>query len=109
MFYDVRFYARIEAPAIVMSDWTDPEVPRRDNWRKELFDATRFVPDGGRSVLWNWPRLAETACHAGRTWYVTGAAQLQRLHGLAGLETVLAGRNALLLRGDRRACSPAAP
>jgi hypothetical protein len=60
-------------------------------------------------VLWNWPRLAETACHEGRTWYVAGAAQLPRLHGLAGLETVLAGRNALLLRGDRRACSPAAP
>jgi 4-amino-4-deoxy-L-arabinose transferase-like glycosyltransferase len=104
MFYDLRFYARIDAPAIVLSDWTDPEVPLRDNWRKELFDATRFVPDAGRSVLWNWPRLAETACHDGHTWYVAGAAQLPRLRELADLETVLAGRNALLLRGDRRAC-----
>jgi 4-amino-4-deoxy-L-arabinose transferase-like glycosyltransferase len=103
-FYDLRFYARIDAPAIVLSDWADPELPRRDNWRKEMFDAARFDAAAGRATLWPWQRLNEVACGDGRTWIVATADQLPRLAALAGLATVLQGRHALLLRVDRRAC-----
>ncbi len=103
-FYDVRFYARIEAPALVLSDWADPELPRHDNWRKELFDAARFDPAAGRATLWPWQRLGEVACASGRTWIVATPDQQPRLAALPGLQTVLAGRHALLLRTDRRAC-----
>jgi 4-amino-4-deoxy-L-arabinose transferase-like glycosyltransferase len=104
-FYDLRFYAGITAPAIIVSDWADPALPKTDNWRKELFDATRFAPDGGRSVLWGWNRLGELACHEGRTWIVSPVAQPARLGALSGIDTVLRGRHALLLRADRRACA----
>src|SRR5438105_1792494 len=44
MFYDLPFYAGLREPVIVASDWANPEVPLRDNWRKELYDAARFDP-----------------------------------------------------------------
>ncbi|MDE2393970.1 MAG: glycosyltransferase family 39 protein [Burkholderiales bacterium] len=106
-FYDLRFTAHITAPVIVLSDWDDPDLPKHDNWKKELFDAGRFAPDGGRSVLWNWSRLPELAC-GGRTWIAARPAALARLAALPGLETVFEGRSARLLLEDGRCPKPAA-
>lgn len=104
-FYDLRFYARLDAPAIVLADWGDPAVPRTDNWRKELADAARFAPEAARAVLWDWRRLAEVACHGGRTWIVADGAHRARVQALPGVEVALEGRHAVLLRADQRACA----
>ena len=103
-FYDVRFYAGIETPAIVLSDWDDPKIAQRDDWRKELFDATRFTADRGRSVLWTWSRVPELPCHGGRLWIVARAGDEARLVALPGLRTVVRGRNSLLLQAPTRQC-----
>jgi 4-amino-4-deoxy-L-arabinose transferase-like glycosyltransferase len=104
-FYDLRFYAGISTPAIVVSNWSDPETARRDDWRKGLLDASRFAPAGGQGgPLWTWQRLPELACHDGAVWIVATADQLPRLAALSGLQTVATGRHALLLRTDRRGC-----
>jgi len=71
--YDLPFYlARVE-PVPVIGDWADPDIPKHDNDRKELFDAGVFRPELARRILvpkedwprWlcNNPRLAVLAQH----------------------------------------------
>jgi hypothetical protein len=81
-FYDLPFYARLDRPAAVVEDWDDPAIGQRDNWRKELLDASHFAPDGGAQVLAGAARLDTGACAATSTWVVATAAAAAR-YGLA--------------------------
>ncbi len=40
--YDLPMTLRLTAPMWVVDDWTQADIPARDNWRKELYDAGRF-------------------------------------------------------------------
>ena len=106
--YDLRLLAGVTAPAIVVSDWDDPELPRRDNWRKELLDASRFAPETGHALLWRWDRFAQLACHAGRTWAIASAEHQGRL---AAWHLERRGRHADLWSAGPLDCrvTPAAP
>ena len=90
-FYDLPFYARLKTPVIIASDWVDPELPMRDNWRKEFFDAARFAPTLGREVLRPLNALDDLLCGSGAVWFVVPAKQAQRVAGLAGITRVFAG------------------
>lgn len=35
----------------VVDDWSNPEIPKRDNWRRELYDAVQFEPALGERLL----------------------------------------------------------
>lgn len=112
-YFDLRFYAGIAAPAVVLADWGSPGLAGRDDWHKELSDATRFAPAAGRERLLHWDRMTELACGRGTLWLVAGEAELPRLAPLGVLETMLRGRHALLLRRAQAApgsasCTPAA-
>ncbi len=71
--YDLPFYLAQPGPIPVISDWDDPDLPKHDNDRKELFDAGEFNPKLAPQVLipkaqWStWlcthPRLAVMAPH----------------------------------------------
>jgi hypothetical protein len=104
-FYDVPFYARLGAPVVVVSDWTDPELPRHDNWRKELHDAARFDPARGSQVLWPSARLDALGCGGGEVWFVlkpgTGA---RLLAPLAGAAPAYSDARTELWRAPRHAC-----
>ncbi|MBK7953475.1 MAG: glycosyltransferase family 39 protein [Candidatus Accumulibacter sp.] len=63
--YDLPFYLRASKPAWVVSDWDDPEIPRRDNWRKELLDASEFDRHSQPSALLTIPQLAARLCNPG--------------------------------------------
>jgi len=105
--YDLPFYARLTKPVLIASDWADPALPTRDNWRKELFDAARFDPAMGRRVLWPLAQLATLPCGAGAVWYVVPArasAQITGLAGLAGVVRAYADAQTELWRGPARAC-----
>jgi hypothetical protein len=69
-YFDLPFYAGLRAPVQVADDWGSPDVPRHDNWRKELADAAQFAPVADRQVL--LPREAVTAaiCASPVTWLV---------------------------------------
>ncbi len=103
-FYDLPFYARLKAPVIIASDWADPELPMRDNWRKELFDATRFAPALGREVLRPLNALDDLLCGSGMVWFVVHAKQAQGVAGLAGITRVFADTNTELWRAPARIC-----
>jgi 4-amino-4-deoxy-L-arabinose transferase-like glycosyltransferase len=69
-YFDLPFYAGLRMPVQVADDWGSPDVPRHDNWRKELADAARFAPVADRQVL--LPRGVVTAavCASPVTWLV---------------------------------------
>ena len=108
MFYDLPFYTGLDKPAIVASDWASPEVSRRDNWRKELYDAARFDPARARELLWPMARLAELDCHTQAVWFVLSPADVPRVAAMPALTRVYADRNVVLMRSPGRRCEPPA-
>jgi 4-amino-4-deoxy-L-arabinose transferase-like glycosyltransferase len=103
-FYDLPFYARLTAPVIIASDWADPALPTRDNWRKELFDATRFDPALGRELLRPLDRLDALLCGAGTAWFVVDPGRAQRVAALAGSTRAFADSRTELWRAPMHAC-----
>jgi 4-amino-4-deoxy-L-arabinose transferase-like glycosyltransferase len=101
--YDVPFYARLREPVLIASDWADPELPKHDNWRKELFDAGRFDPALAERVRWPIARLDELSCgHA--VWFVVSPGKASRVQRVPGIEKVYADANTELWRAAARAC-----
>ena len=102
--YDLPFYARLTKPVLIASDWADPALPTRDNWRKELFDAARFDRAMGRRVLWPLAQLASLPCGAGTVWYVVPAGAAARIAGLDGVTRAFADSQTELWRAPARRC-----
>ncbi|ANN68611.1 glycosyltransferase family 39 protein [Bordetella bronchialis] len=62
--YDLPMALRDPQPAWVVDDWTNPEIPRRDNWRKELYDAGQFRPEVMKDTLISMHELQSRLCAA---------------------------------------------
>lgn len=60
--YDLPFYLRTRKPAWVVSRWSDPDIPKHDNWRKELFDAAKFDPTAGTAQLIEEAQFVDRLC-----------------------------------------------
>src|SRR3546814_5275884 len=78
--YDLNFYAGIAKPALVVSNWDDPELKHQDNWRKELYDAGLFDPESAAKLLINPEQLLSLICkkHAGSLWLLGDKNTVQR-------------------------------
>lgn len=103
-FFDLPFYARLTTPPLVLADWQDPAIPRRDDWRKELQDAARFASPADAARLVDHGRAASLLCGRGTVWFVAPPAWAPPA-ALAGLERVQAGRGATLWRGRAADCA----
>jgi hypothetical protein len=103
-FYDIPFYARLAQPVVMASDWADPGVPRRDNWRKELFDAARFDQQRARTLLWPIARLGELSCGAHAVWYVVPGGHRSVVENLPGIAQAYADKRTELWRAAGRSC-----
>ena len=101
-FYDVPFYARLTAPIPIVSSWDDPDLPRHDNWRKELFDAGRFDPARAREVLWPIDRIAALACGSHPVWFVVQAGHGAPLQAVPGATRDYADSRTELWRAPAR-------
>ena len=69
-YYDVPFYARLDAPVMVEENWGSEEIERSDKWNKELQDAGGFAPQRARELLVPPPSVAARLCQAPRTWVI---------------------------------------
>ena len=71
--FDLALYMRAP-PSWVVDDWLNPEIPIRDNWRKELYDAAKFDPAVGRQVLISNEEFKARLCAApdGARYWVWG-------------------------------------
>ncbi|MEO6746204.1 MAG: glycosyltransferase family 39 protein, partial [Caldimonas sp.] len=100
-YFDLPLYARLTAPVTVVLDWTDPELRRRDTWRKELADAAAFAPQDERAVLLTPDRLAFALCAAPVSWVVGPTSAARDLPFLVEGSTVTAVRGETLWRVER--------
>ncbi len=82
--YSVPFYLRSREPITVLEDWDEPTLQRRDNWRRELYEAAKFDPARGRDLLLPTSQLGAALC-AGRTWILASERELDLLAGLRPL------------------------
>ncbi|MBO9352826.1 phospholipid carrier-dependent glycosyltransferase [Bordetella petrii] len=85
--FDLGFYTGARRPAWVVDDWDNPEIPLRDNWRKELYDAGQFRPETAARVLVPRGELAARLCAApgSRFWIWGGVDDGTRFRVLQGL------------------------
>ena len=103
-FYDVPFYARLDKPIVIASHWTDPELPRRDNWRKEVFDAARFDPARGRMLLAPLDQLDRIGCGSGTVWFIVSPGEMRRVAALRGAQRIMVDQRAELWRVPAPGC-----
>ncbi|HWH83954.1 MAG TPA: glycosyltransferase family 39 protein [Burkholderiaceae bacterium] len=103
-YYDVPFYARLAQPVRIASDWADPEIARRDNWRKEVADAARFDPTLAAELLQPLAALDRQACGASAAWFIVPAGQAARIAALPGATRAFAGARTELWRQPGRTC-----
>jgi len=103
-YYDVPFYARLAKPVVIASRWDDPELPTRDNWRKEVFDAARFAPALGKQLLKPPDKLDALTCGTGTVWFIAPPAEAARVSALPGAERTFSDQRADLWRVPAHAC-----
>jgi 4-amino-4-deoxy-L-arabinose transferase-like glycosyltransferase len=103
-FYDLPFYADLRAPVIVASRWDDPDLPRHDNWRKELHDAAAFAPARAAALLRPLAPLEALSCGAAATWFVVEPGSAPRVAAVAGAQRVYGDAGTELWRAPARPC-----
>jgi 4-amino-4-deoxy-L-arabinose transferase-like glycosyltransferase len=75
--YDMPFYLKAEKTPWVVSDWTNPEIPKFDNWRKELHDAGQFNITKMQSTLISPSEFSSRLCaQPERTLWLWGRKDL---------------------------------
>ncbi|CAM3752134.1 ArnT family glycosyltransferase [Bordetella tumulicola] len=101
--FDLGIYTGATRPAWVVDDWNNPDIPLRDNWRKELYDAGRFDPQTAARVLIQRKDLLARLCAApagSRFWVWGDADDGKRTLILQGLDARLSDRRYQVWRVD---------
>lgn len=110
--FDLNLLAHRKTPIWVVDDWADPELPTRDNWRKELFDAARFAaPEGTVAQLLSRTTLSARLCAApvGTRVWLYAPLYMRDQDGLLGGSTLMtqSGGNGLWRFDKTEPCSDA--
>jgi len=105
-FFDVPLHARLTAPVPVISNWQDPEIPKRDNWRRELSEARQFDPPLAAAVLVDAQRGFALRCGTSPLWVVVKRQDEATVAALADAARIATSRSASLWRLAPQACSP---
>ena len=82
--------------------WDDPDIPKRDNWRKEMADAGQFDPARAARVLQLPAGLGPVLCAHPVSWVVADQSLLKGYPALGLAKQVHSERGVLLLRVDTR-------
>ena len=107
--YDLPFYAALTAPVLIVDNWNDPDIARRDNWRKEMVDAARFDPALGKELLRLPAEMDRLACGQSAAWFVVPSDRAASVASLTGAERQFfkaGGRELWRVKG--RTCPPPA-
>jgi hypothetical protein len=79
--FSLAFYLRAKQPITVIDDWDATSILRTDNWRRELYEASKFDVERGKQLLLQSSQLPVALC-SGRTWVFGSNQDFQRLAGL---------------------------
>ena len=107
-FFDVPLHAHLSAPVPVISDWHDPAIPNRDNWRRELSEAGRFDPTRASSLLVDPQHGFALRCGKAPLWVLVKRQDEAAVAAMAEAARVATSHGASLWRLAPRACSPIA-
>ena len=99
--FDVPFYSKAKQPIIVFDDWRNEQLLKRDNWRKELWEAGRFAPVLGEQVLRQVDELPAFLCAHPVTWVMAPVNALGPDKLLDTAEVLGISDGNVLLRYDR--------
>lgn len=111
--FDLALYANAPRPTWVVDDWLDQDVPLRDTWRKELYDAAKFDPALGKELLVSSAEFSARLCAApddARFWVWGTRSDGPVYASLRGLEPIASGAKYVMWRVDvddafrRQAC-----
>jgi len=101
--FDLALYAQAPRPMWVVDDWLDQDVPVRDNWRKELYDAAKFDPATGKELLVSSAEFSARLCAApdGARYWVWGTRSDGPVYApLRGLDPVVVSVKYVMWRVD---------
>jgi 4-amino-4-deoxy-L-arabinose transferase-like glycosyltransferase len=103
--FSLSFYLRLRRPIRVVEDWDQPEVMRKDSWRRELMDAQAFVdPQRVRGLLIKPAELnGALACARSRLFVIGDARSAEAFPALARLAQVADAGQAVWLSPSRAA------
>jgi 4-amino-4-deoxy-L-arabinose transferase-like glycosyltransferase len=93
--FDIPLYARLAHPVLILDDWKQAATEQRDNWRKELSDASVFAPAVGRQLLVLPEHTAQILCTAAPIWVVGDK-------NASSEEPILAAAEQIAAQGDTR-------
>jgi 4-amino-4-deoxy-L-arabinose transferase-like glycosyltransferase len=94
-YFALEFYGQLRSPIVVVANW-DSDQARRDNWRKELLDASKFAANSASLIA---PQaLGAKLCASMPSWVVGGRDASREYPSLARAEQVAASGNLVLWR-----------
>ncbi|GAB2468162.1 glycosyltransferase family 39 protein [Comamonas humi] len=89
MAYGLPFYLRVHGEPYIYSQWNDPDIARKDNWKKELSDAAGFAAPEQAAHLIGYARLRELVCSEEGIWVAaSGQDYVLQVPELAALKPV---------------------
>ncbi len=106
-FFDIPLHARLSDPVAVISNWHDPAINRRDNWKRELAEAAPFAPAVAASVLVDAEQGFAPRCGTKPLWVVVKSDNETGVAAFAGATRVAVSNRAALWRLGNDGCTPA--
>jgi len=103
-FFDVPLHARLREPVPVIADWHDPDIFKRDNWKRELAEAAPFAPERAATLLVDARQGFALRCGKAPLWAVVKSADEAIVAALPDATRVAASHHAALWRIAPRAC-----
>jgi hypothetical protein len=102
--YDLPLYLDRRDPIVVAERWDDPEIPRRDNWQRELLLGRQWMP-GSEAWLVQPEALAERCRAEARCFVLSRARDGEELRRLLAV-VPLAEANGIRLYATPAAAPP---
>lgn len=96
--FSVPLYARMLEPARIVDAWSDPEVFKQDNWRKEIADAGQFDRPSAASSLIEPAAFPAALCESPVNWIIGPSTAVERYPVLAKARVVYVQREFTLWR-----------
>jgi 4-amino-4-deoxy-L-arabinose transferase-like glycosyltransferase len=100
LFYDVAFYAGMEALPVVVEEWGSADIARHDDWRKELADGAAFAPASAAALLLTPQQMPTFLCGHAVAWVFATDAAVPHQDWLRGAKLVRQWHGAGLWRID---------
>jgi 4-amino-4-deoxy-L-arabinose transferase-like glycosyltransferase len=103
---DVTLHARLMEPSPVTGNWADPDIGKRDNWRRELAESAPFAATLAARLLVDPQRGFALRCGGKPLWALVKSDAAGPVAALPGAERAMTSNRVELWRVPPAACGP---